>query len=489
MTHAVLRAPHWRPFLNAWKQRVWEMTGGVSIRMKIIGMVVTLSIFLGVVVSWQVRAAMEETLSTELRTRGFSVVSDLATRSADPILLNDTYALYQLLTDTTENHPDALYAFVLEPEGQVLVHTFGDAGFPVQLMDIVQTNPVEDRKGDITHFRFESNEGVVHDFAAPIFGGRAGVVHLGLTENRLHETINRVTKQIILTAALVALVGVAAAIALTWILTRPVLALVKTAQAVGGGDLQARAPHLADDEIGKLAQAFNQMITDLQASQKALKEKEAARTLLLEKLITAQEEERKRIARELHDGIGQALISLMVDMKMASQIDDVARLHEKNRELRQAAAETLEQVRLLSRQLRPSALDDLGLEAALTVFVDEFTQLHPDIRVDLHCELSDRLPPVVAITFYRIIQEAMINAARHSGGDMISVLVSQRGQRVRAIIEDNGRGFDVEAAQRSGRSVGIHAMTERAELLGGDIHIESSEEGVSVYVEAPLNQG
>ena len=486
MTPTALRTLPWRPALNGWKQRVWEIVGGVSIRTKIIGMVVALTILLGAVVSWQVRSAMEETFSAELRNRGFSVVSDLAARSADPILLNDTYALYQLLNDTTENHPDAVYAFVLDPKEQVLVHTFGDAGFPVELMKMVRANPVEDRQGEITHFRFRTNEGVVHDFAAPIFEGRAGVVHLGLSENRLHATINRVTRQIIFSAALVALVGVAAAIALTWILTRPVLALVKTAQAVGRGDLQARAPRLADDEIGKLAQAFNQMVTDLQASQKAVREKEAARTLLLEKLITAQEEERKRIARELHDGIGQALISLMVEMKMASQLDDVAKLHEKNEELREAVAETLEQVRLLSRELRPSALDDLGLEAALRVFVDEFTQLYPHIHVDLHCELTDRLPPAVAITFYRIIQEAMTNAARHSGGDTISVLVSQRAGRVRAIIEDNGRGFDVEAARRSGRSVGIHAMSERAELLGGDIHIESSEEGVSVFVEAPL---
>ena len=468
------------------RSRIWQAVTGVSIRTKIMGIVVSLTLLLGAFVTWQVRSQMEATLTNELQARGYSVAGDLALRSVDPILLDDAYALYQLLIDTKQNHPDVTYAFVIDPQGQVIVHTFEGGAFPTQLLNLTTSNSFEDQQEGINHLRFTSNEGIIHDFAAPILNGDAGVVHLGMSENRLQSVIDALTNRIIATTALVALVGILAAIALTWILTRPVLELIRTTEEVGGGNLSARAPRLADDEIGSLADAFNRMVGDLEVSQQALSEKELARARLLEKLITVQEEERKRIARELHDGIGQALISLMVNMKVATQITDIQQREKRNGELRLSVADILEQVRLLSRELRPSALDDLGLEAALKVFIDEFAVLYPDIAVDLHCELGERPPSTVEITLYRIIQEAMLNAARHSGGDTISVLVSQRSDHIQAIVEDNGRGFDVQAQRQSGRSMGLHAMAERAELIDGNISFESSPDGVSVYIDVPL---
>jgi len=160
----------------------------------------------------------------------------------------------------------------------------------------------------------------------------------------------------LLTTPLVAVTGVAAASLLTWLLTQPILQLVETTRQVGQGDLSARAPHWVDDEIGALADAFNQMVNDLAASQQAVAEKEAARSRLLAQLINAQEEERRRIARDLHDGVGQALTSLMVGLKLVNQIDDPQAILAQTTELRQVAGETLEEVRLLSRQLRPSVL-------------------------------------------------------------------------------------------------------------------------------------
>ncbi len=473
--------------VQALRRRVWRLVTGVSIRTKIMGIVVSLTLLLGAFITWQVRSQMEATLTSELRNRGYSVAGDLALRSVDPILLDDAYALYQLLVDTKQNHPDVTYAFVLDPQGQVIAHTFEGNTFPTQLLALVTSGTYENQHAGIRHLRFQSNEGIIHDFAAPILNGDAGVVHLGMSEQRLQSIIDALTNRILLTTGLVALVGILAAIALTWLLTRPILELIKTTQAVGSGDLSVRAPRLADDEIGDLADAFNSMVEDLEVSQKALQEKELARTRLLEKLITVQEEERKRIARELHDGIGQALISLMVNMKVATQITEPEQRQQRNHELRQSVAEILEQVRLLSRELRPSVLDDLGLEAALKVFIDEFILLYPHVTVDVHCELTERPPAAVEITLYRIIQEAMLNAARHSGGDTISVLVSQRNDRIQAIIEDNGHGFDVEAARRSGHSMGLHAMEERAELIGGRVSFESSDDGVSVYVAIPIN--
>lgn len=184
--------------------------------------------------------------------------------------MNDTYTLHQLLRETVLNHPDAVYAFVLNPQGEVLAHTFGDAGFPAALLNSeVVERAAYNLHGTIRHWVYRSNEGLVHEMIAPIMDGKAGVVRLGLTERRLQAIVDAVTGQMLLTTLAVAMAGIVAAMVLTWLLTRPILDLVQATQEVGRGDLQARAPHWADDEIGTLADAFNQMVADLEASQSA----------------------------------------------------------------------------------------------------------------------------------------------------------------------------------------------------------------------------
>jgi signal transduction histidine kinase len=470
---------------SRWLERTWALIGGVSIRTKILGIVLSLTVLLGLAVTWQVRIVMDSVFINELENRGLSVASDLAARSTDPILLNDNYDLYNLLNGTVANHPDVLYAFIHDPDGQVQVHTFGDEGFPTGLLTLDKRHDRESIGGMIRTATFTSNAGIVHDFAAPILDGKAGVVHLGMTETRLHGVVNAVTGQMLLTTLFVTLAGILAAILLTWLLTRPILHLVETTREVGRGNLQVRAPHWADDEIGDLADAFNQMVDDMSESQQAVQEKEAARSRLLEQLITVQEEERKRIARELHDSVGQSLMSLILGMKVVCQLEDSQEIQEKSDELRLFATDSLEEVRLLSRQLRPSVLDDLGLKVALKRYVEEFSLQHPGVTVDLHCDLPDRLPASTEISLYRIIQEAMTNAARHGDCHTVSVLISCRNGRVQTIIEDDGVGFDPDRARREGRSVGIHGMIERAELVGGSLSIESNDEGTTVYVDAP----
>lgn len=460
--------------------RLLAILGAVSVRTKILGMVLALVLLLGGGVTLQVRAVLSTTLSHELQNRGVSITRDVAARSVDLLLVRDLYAVHQLLRDTLANNEDVRYAFIVNPQGQVVAHTFS-GGFPASLL-AVNTAATTDRY----HLQqVATDEGIIWDFAVPVFEGRAGTVRLGLAEARIQGVVNTVTGQMLLTTLLVAMAGIAAASLLTWLLTRPILELVATTRRVGQGDLSARSQHWANDEIGTLADAFNQMVGDLETSQQAIAEKEIARRRLLSKLISAQEEERRGIARDLHDGVGQALTSLMVGLKLLQPESDATALSSKTAELRQIASDTLSEVRLLSRQLRPSVLDDLGLVAALERYAAEFASHYPALTVDLHCDLAERLPLPLETTFYRIIQEAMTNAARHSRASTLSVLLTVRQGRVQAIIEDNGCGFNPETAFRAGDSVGLHSMAERAELLGGALKIESSSEGTTVYVEAP----
>jgi signal transduction histidine kinase len=470
-----------RARFDQWLVRVRRTVGGFSVRTKILGIVLAMTTVLGLVVTWQVRTVMTGVLMNELDNRGQSVASDLAARTSELILLNDTYGVFEHLDDTVDNHPDATYAFVLDTNGGVIAHTFGDEGFPIALRNVYPSQDLA-ASGSI---QVRTNDGVVHDFRAPILDGQVGAVRLGLSEERLVGVVSGITTQMLITTVFVGLAGVAAASLLTWLLTRPILDLVETTQEVGAGDLSARATQWAEDEIGALGAAFNRMVADLEANRDTIAENETARTRLLEQLIDAQEEERKRIARELHDTVGQGLSSLIVGMAVLTRSSTDPTLAAKRQELQKVAEETLEQVRQLGRELRPSALDDLGLAAALERYSQDFCLLHPGISVDLHIDLPDRLPATTETNLYRIVQEGMTNAARHASATKLSVLLTNRDGLVRAIIDDDGRGFDPVAARKNGRSVGIHGMQERAELVGGSLTIESGRAGTTVFVEVP----
>jgi len=460
--------------------RAKHFATGFSVRTKILGIVVTMTMVLGLGITLQVRSVMSSVLITELDNRGASVASDLAARAADPLLLDDPFEVYELLEDAVKNHPDAEYAYVVEPSGAVLVHTFGESGFPTALRGL----SAGITEGGITHRHFETAGSVFHEFEAPIIDGEYGAVHVGLSESRLLGVVNGVTTQMLITTVFVAIVGVAAASFLTWLLTRPIVSLVETTRRVGEGDLTARSTYGADDEIGMLSIAFNQMVDDLESNRTTIAETEAARTRLLEKLISAQEEERKRISRELHDTIGQSLSSLMVGITVLDRLSG-EEAASKSRELQLLAGETLTQVRELSRELRPSALDDLGLVPALERYAEDFALRYPGILAHVHGDLTARLDQPVETALYRIVQEAMTNAARHGSANNVSVVLVQRSGSVRAIIEDDGSGFEPDAVRRNRTSVGLHAMQERAELLGGEFVIESSSSGSTIYVEIP----
>lgn len=472
--------PEVRRRFEAWLADLRRAATGVGFRTKILGIILALTTLLGLVVTWQVRGAMTGVLETELDTRGLSVVSDLASRTTSPILLTDTLGVFELLDDTVRNHPDAVYAFVVDPTGAVLAHSFGNGEFPIQLLDLDSQRPPSG--GRVV---YDSDEGRIHDFRAPVLDGQIGAVRLGLSEDRLAGVVAGITAQMLVTTVFVGLAGVGAASLLTWLLTRPILALVDVTRDVGAGDLSARATSHADDEIGTLSTAFNAMVEDLDANQRTIAENEVARSRLLEQLIDAQEEERKRIARELHDTVGQALSSMMVGIAVLAREANDPGAQAKQQELNQLGEETLDLVRQLGRELRPSALDDLGLAAALNRYAQDFAVLHPGLAVDLHVDVPQRPNPPVETSLYRIVQEGMTNAARHARAENVSVLIAQHGNGLRAIIEDDGIGFNPAAARRNGRSVGIYGMRERAELVGGSLSIESGRGGTTVFVEVP----
>jgi len=213
---------------------------------------------------------------------------------------------------------------------------------------------------------------------------------------------------------------------------------------------------------------------------------EEARAQFVDRVVSAQEDERRRIARELHDALGQLLTGLSVQIRSVEELASAGDVAERLADVRALSERIIGEVENLAHQLRPPALDELGFVAAVEGHVGTFAKTH-GIDVALHVgSLSRRLPSEVEVALYRIVQEGLTNIARHSGAKSVSILVDERPNAVRLVVEDDGRGFDtasVDTAQRLGVS-GIH---ERAALLGGSASVESSPGGgTAVYVTLPL---
>ncbi len=461
-------------------RRIGERLKSVGVRPKIIGIIVGLTVVLGASVTLLVRTTLEEHLVAELLERGTSIASDLSTRVVDDVLFDDRLAIRDTFADTSASYEEVIFVFLASPSGTVVADTLGGGGLPVQVADALE-DLLDGNAGADT---VDTPWGTVHTFAAPVRDGSLGTVVVGLGHERVDATIGRMTNRLIGVTLLVGLIGELAAGFLTWFLTRPIDELIETTERVREGDLTVRTSPWADDEIGALARSFNDMVESLEKGRSEIAEFEAARQRLLRQLLTVQEEERRQISRRLHDSVGQSLGSLIVSATLLERSAPPEH-RERLTEIKRVATETLQQVRELSHELRPSALDDLGLDAAIRRYAEDLQQVHARVDVDVHVDLGDRLPAEIETTLYRVIQEALTNAARHSGAQSVSVLVAQRNGGVQAIVEDDGSGFE-HGELGLGDGVGIHGMRERAELVGGSFEVETSGSGTTVYVEVPL---
>jgi signal transduction histidine kinase len=203
------------------------------------------------------------------------------------------------------------------------------------------------------------------------------------------------------------------------------------------------------------------------------------------RVVEAQEAERARLARELHDETGQALTSMLLALKPLEQAVDAPEAKQAVDGLRELVVTTLQNVRRLAVELRPAALDDFGLSAALERLAATISE-QSGTQVDLEARLGERrLAAEVETTLYRIVQEALTNVVKHAAATRASVTLTRKGASVLAVVEDDGRGFDVAAAGNGG--LGLVGMRERLALLGGRLTIEASPgSGTTRVAEVPL---
>lgn len=296
----------------------------------------------------------------------------------------------------------------------------------------------------------------------------------------------------------------------TRVLVRPVQRLTESAQRIANGDLQTPLAAPEGGEIGAMAGALERMrsllldnIHELANWNETLEARVAERTeklgqqqaltqQLLRRAITAQEEERARLSRELHDDIGQTLtaVQLSLDRLAKTPLARQSGSRERLDRARELTERTLGDLRHLIVALRPGVLDQLGLVAALGWIADH--TLRPlGLEVIIEAEtLRQRLPAEIETILFRIAQEAMSNVARHSGARHLHVCLAQHDGEASMTMSDDGRGFDlatVTAVPGSVRGLGLAGMQERASLAGGEVNVSSARgQGTTVKVVVPV---
>jgi len=243
-------------------------------------------------------------------------------------------------------------------------------------------------------------------------------------------------------------------------------------------DKEGRDARFSDDDL-RLAETFGaRAAVAVELSQRVARD-------ALRRVVQAQELERRRLARELHDETGQALTSILLGLKPLEAALAGHPAQAALAELREHVVLALQDVRRLAVELRPKVLDDFGLVAALERLAETFSE-QTGIEVDFHSALAEpRLPSEVETALFRVVQEALTNIVKHANARRISVSIGRRDSSVAAVIEDDGAGFDTAAPRDGG--VGLLGMRERLALLDGRLEVESSERsGTTIVAEVPL---
>jgi two-component system, NarL family, sensor histidine kinase UhpB len=272
----------------------------------------------------------------------------------------------------------------------------------------------------------------------------------------------------------------------SWVLKRALEPLDRLQAAVdtvrgGATDVRVELGEFSDERFDRLAETFNQMLAQLESDAREMQE-------LSQRLLQAQEEERFRLAHELHDEAAQALTSLLVHLRLLERAREPGEAQKRVHELRELTARALEDVRRVALDLRPTILDDLGLGPALEWRVDEFGKLDGMRTTVTISGLEQRLPRPVELALYRVSQEAMSNVGKHAHAHQVDVLLAHRHGEIVLEILDDGDGFDPAAPYDPGaHGLGLLGMRERMRMIGGELLIESTPgKGTRIVARTPM---
>jgi len=272
---------------------------------------------------------------------------------------------------------------------------------------------------------------------------------------------------------------------IVWFALVPLRQLERTAARVSAGDFGVRASPsaIADPALERLVLTFNNVLDTAADRSRRLREMAA-------RVTAAAEEERRRLAGELHDGIAQSLAALNLRIRLARTAADPQVRELALDEISGGISDAILELRRMARGLRPPALEMLGLAAAMSSHarsVGEAAGIAADIDADA---VSGLMPPDAELSLYRIFQESLSNVVRHSGASHVDIRLKRRGDTIALSVQDDGRGFDMKRALGDPSGLGLFGMQERAAFMGGTVEVRSDRgRGTTVLVSVPVQEG
>lgn len=358
-------------------------------------------------------------------------------------------------------------------------------------------------------FSHDTPDGTVQDTLAVVpLKSVSWAVVFGQSKEEIYLPAQQLKNKFFLVAMIFIGTAVIFSLGISRNIVSPIRSLITAAGRIGQGNLSVPVGNIGSDEIAALGRSFDGMRVRLAKSldsiqrynaeleervrkrTQQLEEKQQANASLLKKLITSQEDERKRIARELHDESLQTLAAILMTIEMCRLHPDTISL-EKVTVIRDTVSRVIAEMQKVVQNLRPTVLDDLGFEAAVVWLVDN------NLRdKGIHCHMNifelaeEQLSPELQITLFRIIQEMTTNIARHSSAKNAYLYVKTDGRQFTLIVEDDGVGFDTKTvfgSMQSGRGLGLLGMKERVAQVNGCLHICSAPgEGTIMQCSVPI---
>jgi len=440
------------------------------------------------------RPSLQEAIST-----GKPLVSNLLAGERRVVLL--FVPLYQ------NTSPIGFVGGELDPTRPEFIHILEHAKFG--MTGFVE---IRDSKGEIlvSTRKDQSSEKIQQMVAAYPLAEIPWSIFISQSKNEALGALHRMGKRFLTFGVALLIVT----FLITWGISQsvilPVQSLTNSAKRIASGDLEHPIPFTGSDEIGKLGNTLDEMRVKLKDSMEEvrlmnvdlgqrvkertkevidlyeeLKRKEEVRSDLLRKILSAQEEERKRIARELHDQLSQKLTALLFTL-------DSNNRHPNTEKIRDLTVTSIDSVHQLIFDLRPAVLDDLGLPAAIRWYAEE--RLNPRaIKIHFENELNSHpLGNELKTVLFRIAQETISNIARHSKAENVLIAIETENDFIKLDIEDDGIGFNPDEFKEPKykmRGLGLCGMKERASLLNGTLQIESEpKNGTRVLARFPYHE-
>lgn len=451
-----------------------------SLRFRLIASVVVIEVVMLSLLVWSNIVIIHSTHTDRLQDTVTSMIQQIANTSGSYMLEVDYASLREYLQNIFK-HRELAYLIILDRDGTAVV-SLG------QLPDTPQ--PVIDRHPA------QVDDGI-YDTSSEISvaGQPMGHVLMGFSLALMQEAINKARVRGIAIAATEIILTVLATVLIGLHFTRRLGHLAKAAEEVRSGNYSVKVPAEVRDEVGRTAIAFNRMVGEVRSRAQQLEQAEAKSRRLLDenrqlvhKSLAVQEEERRHIARELHDELGQCITAIQAD---AESIRDLSgncdpRVKTSAAAIKDVSVHVYHVVHNMMQRLRPGVLDDLGLVEALREAAREWQERNPGTQVSFEPSgLLANLGEQINITLYRIVQECLTNVTKHAQASSVRISLAQTPGLLHLQVHDDGRGSD---ARPGGGGLGLVGMRERVEALGGVYKLESSPgKGFGVSVSLPVS--